>query len=947
MPPGPSHADLADAVERVAHYLPAQGPIGVFVHHNTLHAFEDEPFEEAVVHAARGLGCEPFLAEDAYRADLARGRIAQRDVDAVLEAELGARGAQVVASVVPRADLWRRVLVHGIREARGAPLAWLVGETPALAGHEALHRACVRAVPRSAFAPRAPACPSPRHRDVLVDACNVDPDEWVRPVLIRFVGAYLDQSFAHWPMPGRERGLHGCFLQLYGGGGARAIGPWAADLVALVAEDLARDRDALASLEASLADLGVAPAEREPFLRAEALWLRGWAGMVRQMETRPDRVPVHAPPARLADYLAVQLLLSRAALRHAVRRARLDLPLRRLRAELVAPAPEAPGVDERVWALFQLARLLETDASRVDALAPADVAALETELAALDGVTRRRLLHLAYERRLRHRFYDALAQHPPEVAPAPALPAFQAIFCIDDREESFRRHMEEVEPRVETFGTAGFFGVAMYHRGAHAAHARPLCPVSIKPSHFVGEVDEQPSTLQAVRRRVAATVDRNIHVGSRTFGRGAVITALLGALWVVPLVLRVVLPWSRRGMSRLRTAFAERGDAPMTLERVEGTPPLGEHVGFTLDEMAEIVRGQLAPLGIDGRFAPLVLVLGHGSTSLNNPQESAHDCGACGGGRGGPNARAFAQMANDPRVRARVAELGVSVPEGTWFVGGQRNTASNDVELYDVDRVPEERRDDFALARAVLETARRREAHERCRRFEAAPPPWLPDAAALLHVQTRAADMAQPRPEYGHASNAVCVVGRRARTRGLFLDRRAFLVSYDPARDPEGTDLGGLLAAVVPVVAGINLEYFFGYIDPVGYGCGTKLPHNVTGMLGVMDGAQSDLRTGLPWQMLEIHEPVRLTVAVEATPEVVMRLLERDPGLARLVAKRWLFLAALHPEDGRLFEIDVSGPRPYAPEQAPVVRVSSRAHYAGRGGHLPFACIDARAAEGA
>src|SRR5262249_29799809 len=162
---------------------------------------------------------------------------------------------------------------------------------------------------------------------------------------------------------------------------------------------------------------------------------------------------------------------------------------------------------------------------------------------------------------------------------------------------------------------------------------------------------------------------------------------------------------------------------------------------------------------------------------------------------------------------------------------------------------------------------------------------------------------AQPRPEYRHASNAVCLVGRRERTRGLFLDRRAFLVSYDPTRDPDGADLVRLLAAVTPVLAGINLEYFFGYVDPTGYGCGTKLPHNVTGLLGVMDGAQSDLRTGLPWQMLEIHEPVRLALAVEATPEVMARVLAEDALLARLVRGRWLHLAALHPTEQRLFEI--------------------------------------------
>ena len=150
-------------------------------------------------------------------------------------------------------------------------------------------------------------------------------------------------------------------------------------------------------------------------------------------------------------------------------------------------------------------------------------------------------------------------------------------------------------------------------------------------------------------------------------------------------------------------------------------------------------------------------------------------------------------------------------------------------------------------------------------------PLTLTPEEARRHVEGRAEDLAQTRPEYGHATNAICIVGRRSRTRGLFLDRRAFLTSYDPTQDDaESTILTGLLRAVFPVCAGINLEYYFSYVDPTGYGCGTKLPHNITSLLGVMDGAASDLRTGLPWQMVEIHEPVRLLFVIETTPEAML-----------------------------------------------------------------------------
>jgi uncharacterized protein YbcC (UPF0753/DUF2309 family) len=169
-------------------------------------------------------------------------------------------------------------------------------------------------------------------------------------------------------------------------------------------------------------------------------------------------------------------------------------------------------------------------------------------------------------------------------------------------------------------------------------------------------------------------------------------------------------------------------------------------------------------------------------------------------------------------------------------------------------------------------------------------------------------------------------------TRGLHLDRRAFLVSYDPAQDGTGAVLERILAAVGPVGAGISLEYYFSSVDNETFGCGTKLPHNVTGLIGVMNGHQSDLRTGLPWQMVEIHEPMRLLLIVEASPTALLAVAARQPEVAELVGHEWVQLVSLDPATGEwhVFEGGRFVPYEPAPTLLPVVEWSADWHLRSR-----------------
>ncbi|MEZ5419501.1 MAG: putative inorganic carbon transporter subunit DabA [Vicinamibacterales bacterium] len=686
----------------------------------------------------------------------------------------------------------------------------------------------------------------------------------------------------------------------------------------------------------ALAALGVAGDAREDWLLATALALPGWAGMFARLERNPDDHP-GGPPARLLEFVAVRLLLERHATARACEAAGLPVAWPALAARMPAPPSlPAPLAASRLWHLTAAAGL---SPAAVSALDDATLATLWDACAACSDLVRRRTFLDAYERTYRRLVLDALAARramPP--AEPEGRPRAQFVFCIDEREESIRRAVEEQAPDFVTYGAAGFFGVAIDYQGLYDRAPAAYCPVVVTPGH---EVYEQPvytalswHALRKSLRDAWLGWVRRSSAASRTLVGGAGLSFLLGPVIGLKTLARVAAPRaSLRLGETVKSRLAPRPATRLSAVRLadKALAEGGKPVGFSLQEAVDRVAATLTNIGLTCGFAPIVVWLGHGSTSLNNPHESAHDCGACGGRRGGANARLFADMANRPDVRDALRARGIDIPPDTWFVGALHDTADDSVRYYDLEALPPALAAAFDVAVTALERARRESARERCRRFDDAPLDLTPEAA-LAHVEERSSHLAQPRPEYGHCTNAICLVGRRAVSRGLHLDRRAFLVSYDPAPDTSYAVLERILAAVGPVGAGISLEYYFSSVDNERFGCGTKLPHNVTGLIGVMNGHQGDLRTGLPLQMVELHEPMRLLLVVEATPEALLTVAGRQPGVAELVVNQWVQLVSQDPDSGALAVFEDGAFVPYAPRPTllPVVEQSAEWHQRSR-----------------
>lgn len=770
--------NLSHYLSDLAHFIPSQGAIKDFIHHNTLHAFQNERFNAAILRASRLFGAKARLSIAEFKDFKKKGILSQ-------EGQIYSDLQQLPVKEAQRHLGW---VLSGMRVQGFAQY-------------------------------------------------DVNIIQQTRAPLIRVLSNYLDQGIAI-----HSSGKFNDFwewLNYFFSGDTFNFRLFKSHYVQSALKSRPEE-----VIESSLKILVKEPAYYYRYLLELLLGHPGWSGMVNQVNLNPQSL-FNQKQINLAHLLALELALD------------------------VAVAQNCRG--------FQ-------------PFSGGDLPRHPSEINLTETSEERHLRH-AHEA-LEWSFYLKKIKKIELNSKRPQserLNHVQVFFCIDDRECSIRRHLEAVDEHISTYGAAGFFGLDCKVQEAGYPYAVQSCPVVLNPQYLLKEEFVESSE---------EFLDREVPHHYHGYLAKSYINPVKG--WLDTFVKGISI--SKEIISQVFSPSIESNERATKLKVEFHGHQDGLRLGYTEEEMAERVFSVLRNIGFKQRMSKLVVIMAHESTSNNNPHYAAYDCGACSGRSGAQNARAFALMANHPRVRELLREKGIHLPEGCWFVGAVHNTTRDEVRYFDLADLPEDLLPQFRDFSIKFELALELNAKERSYKFELFPRKGT-QQEAHEHVKMRSIALFEPRPELNHATNAMCVVGRRKLTTGASFDRRSFLHSYDPLTDPDGNVLTNILRAVVPVCGGINLEYYFSRLDNEVYGAGTKLPHNVVGLFGVSNGVIGDLRTGLPSQMIEVHDPLRLLIIVEQELSVALEAIKRDKGTFQWIEHEWVHYACFNLADSKIYRL--------------------------------------------
>ena len=780
-----------ECLHKIKHYLPAQFPLKDFVHHNTLHAFQELSFFEALQLSNQVFGYKTSFSLNEYRDLYHLGKIDDSVLDQFIES------SNLTSS---KLDLKNRLLEEEeftkySKRMGGLRNAWKTG-------------------------------------------LNIDLNTLVHLNLFKFVGSYLDQGISAKPFPNSQKGL------------LNAIAFMQSDTLfnlfhsPRVTGLLNSDSPSIAVLLKILVG-----DERyfEQYLFDQQFAHPGWSGIVATIEKSPKTLFSHKE-VTLHDFIYLELLFEIDAL------------------------DSAFGSDN--WKPI-------TSYSSEEPI----------EIFSKEKLTDTWELKRIWQQSLEFTYYNKVLKGLNKKLKATeknTIPTFQALFCIDDREESIRRNIEMLDPNCETYGTPAHFNLPIFYRPAGGKFNTQVCPGPINPQHII--LDDSASEKKQI--------DVHFHQSSHHWFSGWMIAQTVGFWSAMKLFLNIFKPTVSPGHSSSLEHMSHKSN--LIIENVNGEEFESLKVGFTIDEMCDIVYAELKKIGLINNFSPIVYLFGHGGSSTNNPYYAGYNCGACSGRPSSLNARVFASMANRKEVREFLSHNGIEIPIATQFVGGLQDTTRDEFTFYDLEALSSEHLEIHTKNVGVLNDALSNNAKERARLFNSVD---LTKSAKEVHTEVKKRSLAlfEPIPELNHTNNCLCIVGGRDLSIGVDLDQRSFLNSYDWKIDSDGELLKGILGAATPVCGGINLEYYFSRVDNENFGAGSKLSHNVVGLFGVANGIEGDLRTGLPSHMINQHDPLRLMMIVQQKPDVVLNVINSNSATLEWYKNEWLNLVVIDPESNEMY----------------------------------------------
>lgn len=777
-------------IHKLSHFLPAQNPLKDFVHHNTLHAFQDKDFFAALQESSEIFGYKTFLPLNDFRSKYKNNEINSAILDQIIIQKKGENNFTA----------WKdNVLFQNYDETINPRIGKL--------------------------------------RNLWKEKYYINLDKSTHGKLFRILCSYLDQGISVWQFPVHQEGFLASIKEL--------------DINGIFSIfSTSRAKQLLANNTSVTELLQILVGEEnyfENYLFDQQFSHPGWSGMIATLESNPTSL-LDERKITLTELITLELLL------------------------------EINALDEKFGDKWEPLHT-KIDFEVKDLFAKSEYSEYFEVLA---------IWQEAFEWTFYNQALTGMQQKSQEIASI-EKPKFQALFCMDDRECSFRRHIEYIEPSVKTFGVAAFFNFEFFYQPVNGKFFTKLCPAPVTPKFLVKELP----------RKKKSAKDLHYHKESHSLLFGWLISQTLGYTAAFKLFFNIFKP----SMSPATSASFKHLNKKSQLV-IENTNPnetvAGLQVGFTIEEMANRVEGILKTIGLVDNFAPIVYVVGHGATSVNNTHFAGYDCGACSGRPSSVNAKVLSFAANHEKVREVLKERGINIPTETQFLPALHDTTRDEIVFYDEELLSENNKFPHKENSKTFIKALDNNAKERSRRFDTID---STQSLSKIHdkIKNRSVSLFEPRPELNHATNAMCIVGRRSVSDHLFLDRRSFMNSFDYTVDPKGDYLAGILNAVAPVGGGINLEYYFSRVDNHKLGAGSKLPHNVMGLIGVANGIDGDLRPGLPSQMIEVHDPLRLLIVAEHFPEIVKYAITKVPATYEWFINNWVNLVVIHPETKELF----------------------------------------------